>query len=126
MMRQPIRLEVKIEATDVVRASRELLIRRAGALFVAWCAIAGVGLYLFLAGTGSSGFGWPIVLAILAAAFGPPAILFELVIWNARRRFKQAAHETAPDSLLLARRRHGRLVGQALGLDSMGSIPGLG
>ena len=96
MMRQPIRLEVKLEATDVVRASRELLIRRTGVLFVVWCAIAGVGLYLFLAGTGSSGFGWPIVLAILAAAFGPPAILFELVIWNARRRFKQSAHELRP------------------------------
>lgn len=94
MMRQPIRLEVKLEAKDVVRASRELLIRRTGVLFVAWCAIAGVGLYLFLAG--NSGFGWPIVLAILAGAFGPPAILFELVIWNARRRFKQAAHELRP------------------------------
>lgn len=94
MAQQPIRLEVKLEAADVVRASRELLIRRTGALFVAWCAIAGVVLYLFLAGT--SGFDWPIVLAVVAGALGPPATLFELVIWNARRRFKQAAHELRP------------------------------
>lgn len=94
MPQQPIRLEVKLEAADVVRASRELLIRRTGALFVAWCALAGVVLYLFLAR--NSGFDWPIVLAIVAGAFGPPAILFELVIWNARRRFEQAAHELRP------------------------------
>ena len=94
MAQQPIRLEVTLEATDVVRASRELLIRRTGALFVAWCAVAGVLLYLSVAGT--SGFDWPTVLAVVAGAFGPPAILFELVIWNARRRFKQAAHELRP------------------------------
>ena len=97
MAQLPIRLEVTLEATDVVRASRELLIRRTGALFVAWCSVVGVVLYLSVAGTpGLPGFDWLIVLAAVAGAFGPPTILFELVTWNARRRFKQAAHELRP------------------------------
>jgi hypothetical protein len=91
---QQIRLEVSLEASDVVRASWELLLRRAGVLFAAWCVLAGVAGY-FAVGDAAA-LDWPTLAVVSAMMVGPPAILVAVVVWNAQRKFRQAETELRP------------------------------
>lgn len=91
---QQIRLEVSLEASDVIRASWELLLRRAGGLFAVWCALAGVAAYLGL--EDASALDWPTLAVVAAVMVGPPAMLVAGVVWNAQRNFRQAEGELRP------------------------------
>ena len=94
MASREIRLEVALDETDVVRASWELLLRRAGALLVIWCVLAGVVAYLSL--QSFAPIDWRTLIATTALVVGPPTILIVLVAWNARRQFRQARDDLRP------------------------------
>lgn len=91
---QQIRLEVSLEASDVVRASWELLLRRARVLFAAWCALAAVFLYYSLGDVAA--LDWLVITAVVAIMVGPPAVLVAVVAWNAQRQFRRAKHDLRP------------------------------
>lgn len=91
---QQIRLEVSLEVSDVVRASWELLLRRAGVLFAAWCVLAGVAVYFALGD--AAAFNLRTLAVVAAVMIGPPAMLVGVVVWNAQRQFQQAENELRP------------------------------
>ncbi len=91
---QQIRLEVSLEASDVVRASWELLLRRARVLLAAWCALAGVATYFAMGD--AADLDWTTLTVVTAIMVGPPAMLIAVVVWNAQRQFRQAETELRP------------------------------